>query len=363
MNIKSVFKYLQDRSEYELRYDRFTIEECRRHLQYAENPKIYKNYGKNKVDMNSLVKIVTELPLYFIKGDRYLKREQTINKWMERDKKRDEIQEKAIPPDNILCDTCHFLMYVESVMLDHDSDENLKPMFMFRCKNGCKRGKIIYEDGVQWENPSSKCPNCKSKLINHDKRINNKIIFHDTCPNCSYVRKDELDLTVKEEKADPNFERDKKRFCLSEEEGEEYRLSFWNIENMIKFSEEMKEREKNKSLYQAATKLKKLTVVELEKLLSKILEKKGYVKLVFDKPEIDQFVIIPFTVQDDNPKRKDRESELDLRKIINKILKKTNWRLMSEGMTYRLGYLYGRLKGYEREEDLIFLFKKNNSTF
>lgn len=30
---------------------------------------------------------------------------------------------------------------------------------------------------------------------------------------------------------------------------------------------------------------------------------------------------------------------------------------MSEGMTYRLGYLYGRLKGYEREEDLLDLIK------
>lgn len=98
-------------------------------------------------------------------------------------------------------------------------------------------------------------------------------------------------------------------------------------------------------------------VVELEKLLSKILEKSGYVKLVFDKPEINQFVIVPFTVQDDNPKRKDRESELELRKIINKTLEKTNWRLMSEGMTYRLGYLFGRLKGYEREKDLIKLLK------
>lgn len=88
-------------------------------------------------------------------------------------------------------------------------------------------------------------------------------------------------------------------------------------------------------------------------MLAKILEKNGYVKLVFDKPEISQFVIIPFTVQDDNPKRKDRESELELRKIINKTLEKTNWRPMSEGMTYRLGYLYGRLKGYEKEDDLI----------
>jgi hypothetical protein len=36
----------------------------------------------------------------------------------------------------------------------------------------------------------------------------------------------------------------------------------------------------------------------------------------------------------------------------------TNWRLMSEGVTDRLGYLQGRLKAYETEEDLLELVKK-----
>lgn len=32
---------------------------------------------------------------------------------------------------------------------------------------------------------------------------------------------------------------------------------------------------------------------------------------------------------------------------------------MSEGIDYRLGYLSGKLKGYEREEDLVEVYKTN----
>ncbi len=32
-------------------------------------------------------------------------------------------------------------------------------------------------------------------------------------------------------------------------------------------------------------------------------------------------------------------------------MRETNWRLMSDGISYRLGYLNGRLRAYEGEED------------
>jgi hypothetical protein len=41
-----------------------------------------------------------------------------------------------------------------------------------------------------------------------------------------------------------------------------------------------------------------------------------------------------------------------LKKLIKGVLEDTNWRLMSDGVQYRLGILTGRLKAYEREEDL-----------
>jgi len=55
--------------------------------------------------------------------------------------------------------------------------------------------------------------------------------------------------------------------------------------------------------------------------------------------------------------KKRHNSRNNLRKLIKKTLEKTNWRLMSEGINYRLGYLNGRLKGYENEEDLMRIVK------
>ncbi len=73
-----------------------------------------------------------------------------------------------------------------------------------------------------------------------------------------------------------------------------------------------------------------------------------------------KYVIVPFTVQDAKSDRKEYDSTNTLRKLIKKTLENTNWRLMTEGASYRLGYLHGRLKGYEREEDLVEIVRKKN---
>ncbi len=70
-----------------------------------------------------------------------------------------------------------------------------------------------------------------------------------------------------------------------------------------------------------------------------------------------QYVIIPFTVQEANSKRKEYDTTNALKKLLKITLENTNWRLMTDGVSYRLGYVYGRLKGYETEEDLASLFR------
>jgi len=36
----------------------------------------------------------------------------------------------------------------------------------------------------------------------------------------------------------------------------------------------------------------------------------------------------------------------------------TNWKLMSGGIDYKLGFLTGRLRGFKKEEDLLEMVKK-----
>ena len=124
------------------------------------------------------------------------------------------------------------------------------------------------------------------------------------------------------------------------------------IEKMGKLVDSWKEKEENKGLYEAVGNIKKLTISELQKLLDPILEKAGYCKLEFEKPELQKDVILGFGLQDSKSGRSEWDSIHELQKLFKKALEGTNWRLMSDGVRYRLGFLQGRLKGVEAEEDL-----------
>lgn len=87
-------------------------------------------------------------------------------------------------------------------------------------------------------------------------------------------------------------------------------------------------------------------------LLSSSLEKTGYIELHLDKPEMGKDAYIGFSCLDSKSDRGDYDSRKTLKKLVDEALEETNWRLMSDGISYRLGYLNGRVKAYEGEEDL-----------
>jgi len=115
---------------------------------------------------------------------------------------------------------------------------------------------------------------------------------------------------------------------------------------------EAKEREENSEVYDAIAKIQKLTIVELQNLLNPLIENAGYAKLDLGKLYTQKDVVVGFGVQDTKSGRQEYDSIHELQRIIRKALESTNWRLMSDGITYRLGYLQGRLKGVEGEENL-----------
>jgi hypothetical protein len=145
-------------------------------------------------------------------------------------------------------------------------------------------------------------------------------------------------------------------YVYSEKDGQSYMRTVEQIKILTDGWKEQEKKEKDPA-YQAAMKLKKLSVVGLEKILAETMKKEGYIKLTLEKPEIDKHVVVHFTVQDSNTKRNENDSIHNLQKLIKKALEGANWRLMTDGVIYRLGFLSGRLKGYEREEDLIGITK------
>lgn len=72
-------------------------------------------------------------------------------------------------------------------------------------------------------------------------------------------------------------------------------------------------------------------------------------------------VYVGFSCLDNKSDREDYDSRKTLKKLVDKALIDTNWRLMSDGISYRLGYLNGRVKAYEGEEALKELVMKNKN--
>lgn len=105
-------------------------------------------------------------------------------------------------------------------------------------------------------------------------------------------------------------------------------------------------------VYDAMKEIKKPKIAELTPLMQPVLEKAGFTDFSLDKPEMGKDVYVGLNCLDTKSDRNDYDSRKTLEKLVKKTLADTNWRLMSDGVSYRLGYLNGRVRAYEREEDL-----------
>lgn len=358
-------EFLKPKQYYIDLYDRHTVEGCRQlielHSRPVENPPLYKGKKPSEEMVKSVAGAALEFCLMFEKGDRYIKKEETIQKWMDDDQERDKVYENSKPPEGIQCLKCRSIMTVLDKTLFGGYNEPYRALFMYDCPNGCLPRRAFYDDSEEWIRKPNPCPKCGNQLSAEDKTTKSKFVTVYSCPSCKFSKTDELErTTTKKEEPDPNFETDRAKFCLSNEEGEKWKQELVNFEQMKKLVDEWKEKDKHKEEYDKVAKLKKLTVIELEKLLSSVFEKAGYTKLQFDKPEMGKDLFLPFTIYDSKSERRDRESSFELQKLSKKTLENTNWRLMSDGISYRSGILTGRFRAYEREEDLLKLVNSSN---
>lgn len=349
-------KYLKDEAYYSDLYDLLTIKDCLRSKKSAI--KVPPKKTKNK--RIKPISLTLDFFTYYVKGERYRKRSETIDEWIRKDRERDEKVESAVVPE-ISCDYCMTEMGMTLKDLHHDDE---KVMFWFECPK-CKKRKAVFDNGQEYKPKPSTCPKCFSEVKETFKRKGGVLTIFISCPNCKYKKKEVMDFDKdsKERKERQRKDREllkkyRAKYCMTEKEGQEY---IGQIESMKQFTKMMKELEAKQKdpAYKKARKIKKLKVNELKKRLEKVLVKDKYQNLQFDKPEIGRFVVISFTLEDVVNERGEYDSRAKCRRIIKTALEKTNWRLMSEGISYRLGYLSGRLKGYENEDDIAKLFMKN----
>lgn len=370
--------YLKDEQHYIDRYDLHTIEECLDTIKMLQD--IYQKSlvseelkDLSKEDKLKDANIMLRRSLFVIKGKRYEKKQETIQKWIEEDKLKQDKQDYTPVPEEIVCPFCSSSMsFNSSKHLDYTYDSPImRMMFLFKC-NKCKKQQWVYDDGEIQVSEPDLCPKCKNEIDITASRKGKVITWKHKCKACGFTKTEVDDLgkkddewekkqaewKKKEEEDKKLLEKYRNEFCLSDKEGIEHVETLEALEVGHEVYEEEKQKYDDKA-YQVAVNLKRLNVLEVEKLLSERLEKETYVKFTLDKPDMGRFVTIPFSVLDANSTRRQNISEDTLKKLIKTTLEDTNWRLMSDGIHYRLGYLSGTLKAYEQEEDLLELAGAN----
>ncbi len=351
--------HLRPRQEYIDRYDRITVERCR-FVENATTAQSLEKYFKPETDKEALENAAitfTKLHLWFVAGEMYSKKYDTIAGWMKADEELDKFYERTEAPKGICCLMCGRDMFVTLKHLQTNLDADPQVLFMYDCTLNHLPRRMFFNNGKEWIPEKPRCTKCNTVVDQVSEDTEKMWKTTSTCPSCGNVEVSEIERTLFKEEHDPDYDNDRARFC-DEKEGEGYVEWMRTAKEIGEILDKTKEKEENKELYDAVANIRRLKIIQVEELLAPVLEKKDFVRLQFKDPEITRDVVVPFTTHDIQDGREDRASCHDLQKLIKKTLEDTNWRLMSDGVTYRLGMLEGRLKAYEKEEDLIKLVSK-----
>lgn len=348
------YQHLKNRSDYEERYDRSTVEWCRR----FEEPRAISNEKLEEslkelslAEMQRCHDLATDWTIFHEAGERYLDREKTIQDWMERDRRRDQMMDRARMP-LIHCPSCGNLMECVYKHVNFEIDSDREWVEFFLCCKPCMQGKDVYENGGEIPRKPVLCEKCNREVETKIKKKNGKRYYVETCKHCGHI---EETLSTLDEKKEPTqeeldrYEYDKKRFCLTEAQGQRYQA--WKVQMKL-LDDEEKAQEANAKFYDRLAEVKKINIAGLEKLLNPALKKAGYTDLRFTMSPPAPQIILSFTVRDTEEKREEYDSRKTLEKTIERVLEDKNWALTSEGVSYRLGMLDGRIRGYESREDL-----------
>lgn len=363
-----MYTYLKPREHYEDRYDRLTVEFARQDMKYFNQfyEKWFKIMPDEKPDSIRSVFHLNGVYMQMVGNgllDRYDKRDSEISEMMTEDEDKDEKLANARLTAEPVCQHCGKtdLKITDKSLLNKDGlDSQEAVLFFLKCAK-CGKNSAYWEDGEAWEPHKTYCPKCKAEMT--DKRNMRGEVLTTTykCQACGHSYKDKLDLKPKKEKLDPDYETDRQLYCLHDKKNlDEHRDAKWRYDNLGRMSKELKEKEENKELYDAVAKLRKPKIAELADMLKDALDKAGYIKFSLDKPEIGRNVKVSFSCLDDKSDREDYESRKTLQKLLRQTLADTNWRLTSDGISYRLGYLSGQLRAYESEDDMLGFIKKSN---
>lgn len=373
--IYMVRSHLKEQAYYEKIYDKITIELCRDKEEIMRKvydkakakgfPEVEDKSKDSELEAIRVFNMIHYFEVELLAGERWEKRSDMIQEWMSECAAKDQRLSEArlsVEPLCFHCGKSGLRIMDKDLHFRSNNYEQEEVLFTLECL-ACDKRSGIWQDGVPWEHMSTNCPKCSQTMSEKSKRTKYVITTTYTCPNCSHTFSDRLKLHIKisDEKPDKYWDEDKTRFVLTDEMGKKYLESRRNLEGLAKLGKEFKERQDNKELYDAVAGIKKVNIGQLDGVLKRSIEKAGYTELTFEKPDISRDVCVGFSCLDGKSDRSEQDSRKQLKKIVETALAETNWRLMSDGISYRLGYLSARVRAYEREEDLIKIVARQKS--
>lgn len=264
-----MYTHLKKRKYYEDLYDKLTVESARRSIKYYYD--FYEDFEKKlpkdeKIDRPGNVFVLNVFYMQTVGNElleRYEKRDQHIREWMERDEAKDEQIATARLTEEPYCHHCgkHGLRITDKSLMhkgdDYKIDDPEEVLFMLHCPH-CNKNSAFWEDGTAWKVKPTLCPKCSTEVTHKSTKSKKIITITYSCPNCKHSFKEKLDIGAKEEKPDPDFEKDRAHYCLQDKE---FRDNLFAIrkgfEDMARLGKETKEKQDYKHIYDAVKEMKK----------------------------------------------------------------------------------------------------------
>jgi len=286
---------------------------------------------------------------------RVASRDTTIAKWMEEDQKKDEKLASAHIAGGTYCRSCGKDMRVISKdYMGRDGRKEDDILLMFECES-CNKRMAFWQDGTEWEGAKRECEKCGGNTVSKHTKKFGVITWTETCEKCKHVKTETLDLSddkKEPEPIDPFLELDRKRFVFDNDMMFKYSQKLKHLERMAKLHATSEDKIQHVDVYDGIKQVKKPKIAQLRELLEPVFTKNGYSDFKLGEPQLGREVSLDFSCLDTQDDREEYQSKKTLHKAVEKALVDTNWRVMSAGVSYRLGFLTGSLRAYETEEDL-----------
>ncbi len=213
------YKHLKDRSSYEERYDRCSVEIGREYDHDIDlGTQVIPAKGRrNELTLQAVMPnpLLKEMLLW-----RFDNREKTITEWMERDRKRDEAVENT-PEPRVMCPKCKTRLDCFSSDFSPDAHGVI---FRMGCLP-CHKTYRVNETGYIFPRKRITCVKCKKTTHSSIEENGNITVFIDTCIRCGHAERTVVDdkPEVQETEIERHrYERDKKVYCWTHREKDLY---------------------------------------------------------------------------------------------------------------------------------------------